>query len=63
VRYATIDFDACEKETGSAVLLRIDEDPHWVPKSMFSEDGWPEEGSGAGSADVEEWWATKEGLT
>lgn len=47
------------KETEMAVLFSDGDEEIWIPKSLMED--WPEVGE-SGTALVEEWFATKEGL-
>ena len=60
--YAEVDFDAITKETEQAILIRIDDQFHWIPRRLIDEI-MPDTGPGAaGTLLVEEWFATQEGL-
>ena len=59
----TFDVEAVEAETERAILVRIEGEKVWVPKSQIDDDSevYSKE-SGAGLLIVSEWWAEKEGL-
>lgn len=62
MRTVTFEVERVERETELALLLLIDGNKVWVPKSQI--DGAEEIGEGDEDIEVEvaEWWAEKEGL-
>lgn len=61
----TIEFDVekVKHETSKAILVEIEGDEHWVPKSQISDDSevFSRE-HGEGTLIVSQWWAEQEGL-
>lgn len=55
--YATIDFDSVLHETTNAVLIEIDGEEKWIPRSVIDDIDYDRR-----SAEVETWFAEKEGL-
>lgn len=52
-----IDFDCdVQHETEKAWLMLINDEEHWIPKSVSQYD------AETGKITVEKWWAKKEGL-
>ncbi len=65
--YDSVDLGEAElvHATSGALLLLLDVDgeEHWVPRSVISEDESDDiEGDGSGTLFVFEWWAVKSGL-
>lgn len=57
-----IDDVECVKETEKALLLVIDGDEVWCPKSVIGDDSDIQGDGDTGRLVVQEWWAEKEGL-
>ena len=53
--YTTIDHDGMEDETDLAVLLQIDGQTRWIPRSVVR--WWTD-----AEAEVQVWWLENEGL-
>lgn len=49
------------RESDKAVLLDIEGEEVWVPKSLFDDDEWPEVDC-EGDITLPEWFAIQEGL-
>lgn len=61
--YAEVYYDNCEAETAEAVLLDIDGEKHWVPKSCCDpEEEFPSQHDGGGSVYMVDWLAERKGL-
>ncbi len=60
----SFDIDYVMAETDHAILVEIEGEKVWVPKSQMHEDSevYSRE-SGSGELLVTEWWAKKRGLT
>lgn len=62
---STVEFsvEAVEAETDKAILVEIEGEKVWVPKSQIDDDSevYSKE-SGGGTLIVTEWWAKKNGL-
>ena len=54
---------AVEKETEMAILVEIEGDKYWLPKSQIHEDSEVKEEGDEGTLVTTHWWAEKEGLT
>lgn len=52
----------CTAETPDAILVEIDGDEHWIPKSQVSEDSEVYEEGGEGKLVITTWIATQKGL-
>ncbi len=60
---STVSFDAkCIRETPKAILVVIEDDEVWVPKSVVHDDSEVYEEGHEGTLVLHEWWARKEGL-
>jgi hypothetical protein len=57
-----LNYDECLARTEEAVLLLIDDDDLWVPRSVLWVEEHPEPGCGPGAVNIEEWWAVQRGL-
>lgn len=57
------EVETVEAETEKAILVEIEGEKHWVPKSQIHDDSevYSKE-SGGGTLIVSEWWAKKQGL-
>jgi endo-beta-N-acetylglucosaminidase D len=51
-----------EAETEKAILVEIEGDKYWVPKSQVHEDSEVNEKGDEGILITTRWWAEKEGL-
>jgi len=54
-----------EAETDKAILVEIEGEKHWVPKSQIEDESEvysKESGAEGGTLIVSEWWARQEGL-
>ena len=51
------------RETTRAVLVSIDGDEYWVPKSQIDDDSEVWQDGQQGDLVVSEWWAAREGLS
>jgi hypothetical protein len=51
-----------EKETEMALLVEIEGDKYWVPKSQVHKDSEVNEEGDEGTLITTRWWAEKEGL-
>jgi len=63
--YIEIETDEIVKVTAEAVLVRIDKEEVWVPKSQIYDGvdfGYSCEGEEGLVLEVQEWWAIKEDL-
>lgn len=61
--FEELDYDRVIAQTAKAVLVRIDEDEHWVPRSVTEDHcRGVARGGGAGTLMVEQWFLEKEGL-
>jgi hypothetical protein len=60
----TVSFDdvKCIRETPKALLVVIEDDEMWVPKSVVDDDSEVYAEGHEGTLVVHEWWAQKEGL-
>lgn len=59
----TFDVDAVEAESEKAILVEIEGEKVWVPKSQIHDDSEVySKASGGGELVVSTWWATKKGL-
>lgn len=56
--YADVDFDTIEAETARAILFAIEDKKYWVPRSLIESINKDEN-----VVIIEEWFATKGGLT
>jgi hypothetical protein len=64
-REGTVSFDveAVEAETERAILVEIEGEKVWVPKSQITEDSEVySKKSGGGELIVTRWWAEQQGL-
>lgn len=52
----------CLKSTKKALLVEIDGDEHWIPKSVICASSEVETDGDVGELHVEQWFAHKEGL-
>lgn len=52
----------CKRETEKALLVEIEGEEHWVPKSQIHEDSEVFERGGEGLLVVSKWWAKRQGL-
>lgn len=52
----------CIAETDKAILVRLGDEEHWVPKSVVLDESEVFEKGGIGALVVEEWFARKNGL-
>ncbi len=60
----SFDVDDVEAESEKAILVDIDGEKTWVPKSQISEDSEVySKKSGGGELIVTRWWAEQRGLT
>jgi len=59
--YVTIDIDQITRATNKAVLAKIGENEHWIPRSVI-EDGDDLDEGDFGEINVAEWFAQKEEL-
>jgi len=61
----TVSFEVngIKSETDKAILVELEGEEYWVPKSVISEDSevWSRE-SESGTLIVEKWWARKNGV-
>lgn len=53
----------CKKETEMAILVEIEDEEFWIPKSVISDDSEVHSEGDKGTLVVPEWFAEKEGLT
>lgn len=60
---ASFDVETVEAESEKAILVEIEGEKVWVPKSQIHEDSevYSKE-SGGGTLIVTTWWATQKGL-
>ena len=60
----TVEFEDCEcvKETEKAILVCIEGDDYWIPKSQVDDDSEVYEDDTNGTLVITEWFASKEGL-
>lgn len=61
----TVEFEVerVKVETDLALLVEIEGEEHWVPKSQVDEDSEVySKKNGSGTLVVSRWWAEKEGL-
>lgn len=61
----TFSVDGVEAETDKAILVEIEGEKRWVPKSQIHDDSEvysKRSGEGGGSLIVSTWWADKNGL-
>lgn len=62
---ASFEVEAVEAETDKAILVEIEGEKMWVPKSQIDDDSEvysKKSGEGGGTLIVSEWWAKKNGL-
>lgn len=60
---ASFDVDVVEAESAKAILVEIEGEKVWVPKSVIHDDSEVySKKSGAGELLVLRWWAEKKGL-
>lgn len=53
----------CKRETEKALLVRFDEEDHWIPRSVVIEGpGFVSEVGDEGTLAIKTWFAKKEGL-
>lgn len=52
----------CIAETDKAILVRLDGEEHWIPKSVVHDDSEVFANGDAGELVVMEWFAKKNGL-
>lgn len=55
----------CKKQTDLALLVEIEGDEYWVPKSVVEQESAvtsPEDDEREGTLVVKKWWAEKNGL-
>ena len=57
-----IDDVTVEAETDLALLCRIDDQKHWIPKSVIHEDSEVQSEGDAGTILIMRWFAEKQGL-
>ena len=57
--FVDIDIDELVKETDEAILIRIEDEETWLPKSQCED--WPDEGE-AGVVIMKEWIAIEKDL-
>jgi hypothetical protein len=62
VRYRTIGVERVVAETDAAVLLRVDGDERWIPKSLIEDVASIDVGDESFEAEIAEWFCEKEGL-
>jgi len=62
MRYVIIQVEEVVKETDLAVLLRIDGEDHWIPKSQISPDSEYVEAECDLEIEVTKWIASEKGL-
>ena len=60
--YVDVYFDDVIAKTVKAVLIEIDGDEQWVPRSTLDNDDDLDVHGGPGTLYVAEWFAIKEGL-
>lgn len=60
--YVTIQVERVEAETDLALLLVIDEESVWVPKSLIEEPDDYEVGNEDVEVEIAEWFCKREGL-
>jgi len=60
--YICVEDASCEKETGAAILVEIDGESVWVPKSQIHEDSEVYEEDTSGNLIVSKWWGKEKGL-
>lgn len=58
----TIEDVKCTKETDKALLVEIEGEEHWIPKSMVDDDSEVYSVGDEGQLVISEWFAKKEGL-
>jgi len=58
----TIESATCIKETGMAVLVEINDEEHWVPKSVIMSESDIQGLNDEGDLVVADWWAEKSGI-
>ena len=63
-KYVEFEDISVKKETEKAILVEIEGDEYWVPKSQLSEDSevYERDEGNEGTLIVTRWWATQEGL-
>lgn len=52
---------SCERETAAAILVEIEGEEMWVPKSQIHEDSEVYEKDTSGSLIVSKWWGKQKG--
>lgn len=62
MRYRTVAVERVVAETDAAVLLTVDGDDRWVPKSLIENPAALDVGDVDIEVEVAEWFAEKEGL-
>ena len=62
---STVTFEKASAvaETDLALLVDLETEEHWFPKSVIDEDSEVQEKGDRGDLVVKEWFAEKEGLT
>ena len=58
----TIEDVVCLRETAKAILVEIDGDEVWIPKSVIHDDSEVSAGGDEGDLVVAQWFAEREGL-
>lgn len=60
----TFEVDDCEAihETEKAVLIKLDDEEWWVPRSVICEDSEVANSGDEGTLTIKRWWAEKQGL-
>jgi hypothetical protein len=52
----------CMKETASALLVLVDGDPFWIPKSVIDDDSEVSVAGDKGDLIIATWFAEREGI-
>ena len=56
------DVDECQRETDKAILVNVDGQDRWVPKSVIHANSEVYEKGTSGTLVIAEWFAKKEGV-
>lgn len=60
--YFTIYDVVCTHDTEHAILIEVDDEEYWIPKSQISDDSEVYEDGGEGTCIIPLWLAEKKGL-
>jgi hypothetical protein len=60
--YVHLDVELIVQETDDALLLRVDGEDYWIPKSQIADVGDYAEGDENATVSISEWIAGKKGL-